>query len=204
VNFLSAGDTVRIQDPSPGYHYLRISGDSAASATAFELRFLFEPLSLEITDTSTTSCSSCFDGSIIFAADGVANAYSVSLSPDTGIRSANTIYDLPAGFYVLCITDSAGCTACDSATVDFNTEAGSASLNKALRIFPNPNNGHFRVAVEKGTGQLLRLTDTSGRTVFTELLNADEISIDASKLAPGTYFLSVGENTKQTPVMLMR
>jgi hypothetical protein len=204
VNSLSAGDTVRIHDPSTGNHYLRISGDSSASATAFELSFIFESLSLDITDTSTTSCSTCFDGSIIFAAEGIANSYSVALSPDTGILSGNTIYDLPAGFYVLCIIDSSGCTVCDSATVDFNTEVTNIALKNMLRVFPNPNNGRFSITTENRIGETLRLTDAAGRIVFTEVITADEIVIDASKLQPGSYILNIGKNKLITSVIISR
>ena len=204
VTALSAGDTVRILDPSPGFLYLRISDDSSAFATAFELAFLFEPLTLEITDTSTTSCSNCFDGSIIFRTEGFSNSYSVTLTPDTGVLSGNTIYDLPAGFYVLCITDSAGCTACDSANVDFNTDTYPLEPQNPIRISPNPNTGRFTLFHENGKDDLLLIRDSSGRIVCSERINSEVTTLDLSNLQQGTYYLQIGNNKSAAPVVIRR
>jgi len=73
--------------------------------------------------------------------------------------------------------------------------AGPAAPPEEIRLYPNPNDGRFRLSWEQapaGSNALCMLFDAQGRAVWREERPAaPEMDIDASGLVPGFYVLEV-------------
>ena len=65
-----------------------------------------------------------------------------------------------------------------------------------FEIFPNPNNGHFRVSgLSPNEHTEVHIFDAQGLLVFSERLNASSSQIDLSKLSVGPYFVRISNKT---------
>jgi len=73
--------------------------------------------------------------------------------------------------------------------------AGPAAPAEEIRLFPNPNNGRFRLSWEQapaGSSALCTLFDAQGRAAWREERQAaPEMEVNASGLVPGFYVLEV-------------
>ena len=73
-----------------------------------------------------------------------------------------------------------------------NINSFTADLNKALSVYPNPNNGTFEVTLNGGSrvnGEL-RIVDVTGRIVYTQNLDVVgfyNTTIDLTKFSKGMY-----------------
>jgi len=68
--------------------------------------------------------------------------------------------------------------------------------NLGLRLYPNPNNGHFRVDLRGSTGTHLNVIDLFGRIVFSQSIDeADVLSIRLKDRPVGTYFVQLIDGT---------
>ena len=105
--------------------------------------------------------------------------------------SDSLVTNLCDGVYYVTVTDSNGCSVTDSINVfDVN---GINTLNiDDLSIYPNPNNGVFKVqfnTVENYTE--LKLINAVGQLVYTTSINREEVSVNLASIAKGTYFLLI-------------
>jgi hypothetical protein len=65
-----------------------------------------------------------------------------------------------------------------------------------FELFPNPNNGHFRVSgLSPNEHTEVHVFDAHGKLVFSERLNASSSQIDLSKLSVGPYFVHISNET---------
>ena len=65
-----------------------------------------------------------------------------------------------------------------------------------FELFPNPNNGHFRVSgLSPNEHTEVHVFDAQGKLVFCERLNASSSQIDLSKLSVGPYFVHISNET---------
>lgn len=65
-----------------------------------------------------------------------------------------------------------------------------------FELFPNPNNGHFRVSgLSPNEHTEVHVFDAQGKLVFSERLNASSSQIDLSKLSVGPYFVHISNET---------
>lgn len=65
-----------------------------------------------------------------------------------------------------------------------------------FELFPNPNNGHFRVSgLSPNEHTEVHVFDAQGKLVFSERLNASSSQIDLSKLSVGPYFVRISNET---------
>jgi hypothetical protein len=90
----------------------------------------------------------------------------------------------PFGNYYLKVCSS-------SSTNDINE-----SLNAALSVYPNPNNGNFEVRFNGGSRVVgeMKIVDITGRTVFTKLLDVVGFyttDVNLTNLPKGLYTLQV-------------
>jgi hypothetical protein len=125
VNNLCAGNyTVTVIDSNgcTASNYITISEDSII-VSAIQIN---------------PNCSGCSNGQIILNIQSTyPNQYTIT--PATGIISGDTILNLPAGIYSICVTDSLNCTSCISDTL-FD-EPLIVNDDKAFEkpvLFPNP------------------------------------------------------------------
>ncbi len=66
-----------------------------------------------------------------------------------------------------------------------------------LKVFPNPNNGHFQVTAENFTqGTWLELYDAIGKSVFKQNITESATSVDISTAGAGAFIL-VCRNEKE-------
>jgi len=117
-----------------------------------------------------------------------------------------------AGHYAICltVTDANGCSSstCDSTykisasgliqnLIVLNPltgiEENSVSVNS---VFPNPANNSITISLSQFVKGELKITDITGREVYNEKVNADNIKVDVSNLPTGYYTLSILSDTK--------
>lgn len=79
------------------------------------------------------------------------------------------------------------------------------SKNK-MRVAPNPNNGIFKVFLDKTVSGKLKVTDLFGGIVFEkEFMNKKELNVNLHKIKKGVYIVSViSNNIKLTKKQLLR
>jgi len=79
--------------------------------------------------------------------------------------------------------------------------AENINSSKTMSLFPNPNNGKFRITIPEGNGSgELVITDVRGAKVFSESYNAvSSIDISLDNISSGIYFISW-----QTPEEIFR
>jgi hypothetical protein len=122
------------------------------------------------------------------AALGGTPSYTYFWSGDTisnpGIANP-VVHPSMSSYYILMVTDSAGCTAYDSIFVTVDTCVGmpDPAVNIAFSIFPNPNQGKFK-AVAKGEfpsdQALIIVSDMQGRIVAQQQVEARNGTIEQS------------------------
>jgi hypothetical protein len=63
---------------------------------------------------------------------------------------------------------------------------------KSIIVYPNPTSGSVIVAIESEIGiSQIRVTDVSGKIVYSEVSDSNEVMIDLSQLTNGIYFMEV-------------
>jgi hypothetical protein len=174
-------------------HY---SGCGSAADVSDTVHIYYNNYAVSISNTVTDeSCSGCMDGSVTINASGGSGSYTYSISPSAGLLTGQTYNSLPAGNYLVCATDTNGCSACDSVTVGVVTSVEEMKAG-SFSIHPNPTNNNFTVSfnqlkVESGK---LKMLDVTGRVVLVETLRSQHSTFNF-QLNPGIYFvqITVGE-----------
>ena len=102
--------------------------------------------------------------------------------------------------YVLTITDANNCTAIDTVVITVDTCVGISDpqLPIDLAVYPNPNEGQFRVVINgnsNGETMNLQLIDMLGRVIeeasVGELNGQLQQDFDLPMVSKGTYFLKL-------------
>jgi hypothetical protein len=148
---------------------------------------------------SATHCGGCSDGQIAVNYSGGSQPYSsVSWTPSIGTISNDTIRNLPAGSYVVCIHDAPGCEMCD--TVIVLDDPLFTDINQSgtiVQIYPNPFNQTAVLKINNTNKYSLTVTDVSGRICFLQNDISATYTINRSGLERGIYFLRLeNENEK--------
>ncbi|MFK7969663.1 MAG: SBBP repeat-containing protein [Bacteroidia bacterium] len=61
-----------------------------------------------------------------------------------------------------------------------------------VTIYPNPNNGSFRIEIPKGTRAThIAITDKVGRVVFESLINKEDQTVHLKETTPGLYYVTL-------------
>lgn len=71
------------------------------------------------------------------------------------------------------------------------------AYSSRLEIYPNPANDIVRIKTRNNIGDLITISDISGRTLITEEVTADDIQINIADLAKGLYIIKVGDKSEQ-------
>ena len=92
---------------------------------------------------------------------------------------------------------------------DFTFEIGTVKtdiihqLEGQLQLYPNPNNGSFFInGTDEMIGQLLQISDISGRTVYSYPINSNQNTLYIPELKKGTYLVRV--SNFQTEKLIIR
>jgi hypothetical protein len=135
-----------------------------------------------------TELSYTGNGGVTFqwiSVNGAVNGNPVNVNPQV-----NTTYTLIA-------TSAQGCT--NQATYDlYVTECVGLQQNAAsangIKVFPNPNNGVFNIEWNNGMAKSAKVSDVSGRVVYTANSELNVLTIDLNGFSNGVYFVKVSSN----------
>ncbi len=90
-------------------------------------------------------------------------------------------------------------TAKDTSTIGIkNIEA-----SFACRLYPNPNNGNFKLAFSDNVERVVEVTDLTGQTLISNLHVAIQAEIAMPAYAQGIYFVTIRENDGASKVMMV-
>ena len=175
-NWNTGATAMNLTGLAPGIYTVTVTdaNDCTQSATASVAAFGCTGVSVSISQTNIA----CFG-----AADGTVTATSGGGSPtftylwNTGATTA-TIANLVAATYTVTMTDGAGCTAVNSATL---TQPPALAVTVA-------HTDETAVNAKDGTATALASGGTPG---FTYLWNTGATTINISSLVPGTYTVTV-------------
>ena len=70
-------------------------------------------------------------------------------------------------------------------------------LSSEIEIYPNPANDFVTIKTHNNIGDLITISDISGRTLITEEVTADDIQINIADLAKGLYIIKVGDKSEK-------
>ncbi len=174
-----------------GSYNVLITDANGCKDTAFAI--LTQPTALAYSVTSSpASCSTCADGGASATVSGGTSPYTYAWTPSG--KTTQSVTGLLPGQYTVCITDSSGCSACD--TVSIGTNSGIAEYNSpAISIFPNPSSGMFKVQGLKANANLF-IYNCIGEMVYSVAIPRKDELINASSLPFGIYFLKIETEDK--------
>ena len=155
---------------------------------------LQQPDTLQLTVAHTNpSCQGCADGTASVDVSGGLPPYAYDWSPVTG--TADSISALVAGWYVVCVTDSGGCSRCDSVEVlDGPVGLEEVAFQSGLYVYPNPFSDATTFLFSLAVTQDVRLEifDMTGQLV--SVVARDRLAAgvhrfrwESPQLAPGLY-----------------
>lgn len=169
-----------------------VTDDNGCTATASVV--IQQPSQIQIT-TSTTNGTASVD------------AISGGVSPYTYVWSngdtTQTIAGIPAGNYIVTVTDNNGCTASTGVSV-IETGIGASINEVGFSIYPNPASNEAFLLV----GRLVDKTSYTVRNVLGQILISQSVSttltkIDCSLFANGVYLLDVIQDGKKAVKQLV-
>lgn len=70
-------------------------------------------------------------------------------------------------------------------------------LSSEVEIYPNPANDFVTIKTHNNIGDLITISDISGRTLITEEVTAGDIQINIADLAKGLYIIKVGDKSEK-------
>ncbi|PCH93307.1 MAG: hypothetical protein COB85_07310, partial [Bacteroidetes bacterium] len=136
------------------------------------------------------------DGSAFVNTSGGTMPYSFTWD-DPAAQSNYMAINLCGGTFSVTVTDANGCTSTSTAVVITSIKEAEAAVT--VELYPNPNNGSFKVfAYIPGTDEFeVSVTDLLGRKIFYSMSNTSKgiLSLDIFlKSEPGIYFVRVWAN----------
>ena len=93
-------------------------------------------------------------------------------------------------------------TDCDWVYEQYHASLEEPVAKEGFRIYPNPTDGLFSVALGQGTPLLqraaaYRITNLMGQTLMEGQITVDNQPVDVSSLPQGMYFVTVGNSTQK-------
>ncbi len=207
---------VTVTGGTPGYSYNWGAGNSTtedlsgASAGTYQLVVtdlnlcsangpsvtLSEPTALSLTVSSTDESSSgANDGTATVTAAGGTAPYTSYLWDDASAQTAAIASNLSAGTYNVVVTDSEGCTATISVSVDLGSGIRNIDLNR-FQVYPNPATKQVVISFESSTAkdyQIVVFSTLGDRLIEDQVVNTQNYNrtFDVSNLAAGVYFVEI-------------
>lgn len=111
-----------------------------------------------------------------------------------GLGNKNVIY---------AVTDSAGCVGRDTSVIVVDPCSGIAELNEiGLQLYPNPSSGVINIMTYALLDRI-SISDATGKVMETIIPSSQQLQLDLSKKASGTYFLNVSVKDKKYSLPFM-
>lgn len=136
------------------------------------------------------SCSTC--------SDGTATAYPKTGSPPysylwntSPVQTTQTATGLPNGYHTVCVTDSFGCSDCDSVYLDYSFQIDEAKAGLPYSIFPNPFSTQTTIQlkeiIKEGTLTVYNRIGQQVRQINN--ITGNSFILQRDQLPGGLYFL---------------
>ncbi|MFZ4785688.1 MAG: T9SS type A sorting domain-containing protein, partial [Flavobacteriales bacterium] len=93
------------------------------------------------------------------------------------------------GYYVAQGTTAFGCTGTSDVFMYVGVEE---TTNAVFNLYPNPASNSVNIIANDALGQMISITDASGRLIRTEKINTSNVTMDVSDLSDGLYFVRIG------------
>jgi Secretion system C-terminal sorting domain/Ig-like domain CHU_C associated len=188
--------------PPPGTTTYTVSVTDANGCTGTgQLSVIVHPLPT-ITPAIRPATNNLADGSISLLIEGGQAPYRYRWSRngvDIPNKTTARLDSLPAGTYGVTATDANGCTISNNSLV-VNQVVGTSepAWSAQVRVFPNPTEGQFTLALEGALQQQpvsVSVTDVLGRLLDVRPRSiASSILFDLSSQPSGVYFIQVYAN----------
>jgi hypothetical protein len=154
------------------------------------------PLSTSIT-TSDANNPGCNNGSATVSVSGGIPPYSYSWS--AGTSTTNVATNLPGTSgtgttYTITITDAGGCSTSQTFTITCVTGIQSLANAGIVNVYPNPNNGLFTVVTNNKNLKSIKITDITGRLLYSGNTSDKEVQLNISHFNSGMYILEIISN----------
>ena len=135
---------------------------------------------------SPSSCSSCCTGSISTFTGGGTGPYTYTWTPVGG--STGTITNACPGVYTLCVSDSKGCTVCNTYTIGFSTGITIYETSSVKVMYSKEE----IIILDVMPINAIAIYDLTGRLVYkVENNNQKEIRVTKNQFNPGVYVMSI-------------
>ena len=166
------------------------------SCTAASTYTVTQPTALVVTTTSTASTGS--NGTATATVSGGTSPYNYTWS-GTPTQTTAVATALASGSYSITVTDSKGCSATSSVTVNTTVGITEASIITSFSLFPNPANDKLNVVIDLGGTHSIQLnvTDISGKVVYAgkEIVNGKMThEINVNDFNGGVYVIEAIAN----------
>lgn len=195
TDFIIDGSLITLSNLAPGNYSITVYDNVGCP---WPIGFTVGQSNLQLNTTvNPTSCIGCTNGEIMLSASGYSSYYDVEITPNYPI-TGDTISNLPAGIYDVCITDSLNCQLCVSDTIlEDPTFVSSLSINN-LNVYPNPVSQLGTILGQSPLNNVeLRFFTESGKEIKIEYWSDDNnLIFDSSKLLNGIYFVQVLRQNK--------
>ena len=143
------------------------------------------------------SCDTC--------SDGTATAYPFYGTPPftyvwqtNPIQTTQTATGLSNGIYSFCVTDSTGCSGCDSVWVSINVGIKNYPNTSSFSFYPNPTTGHLTIVNPVINSKAeIKVLNLLGDVEYYSILTEHKTDIEVSGLPDCLYIIqfSTSENT---------
>lgn len=190
---------------SAGTYTLTIKDAGGCSGTT--LVTLRQPPAMTLTvDTmgATNGCNGTANITVAGANGPLVFTWSVPHNTTITSRTTATTDSLCAGRYLLCVTNRAGCTVCDSVIISGKVVAGISQLANttvAINLYPDPVHSELTVQINGINAQTCQLEvyDMLGREVMQQnniaIESGKSIYLNVSALPQGEYMLRISNSS---------
>lgn len=194
--------TATISGLAPGAYSYILTDESTGCSMSGSIG-INEPDSLVVTVAADTIGSTC-DGELMADVMGGTFGYSY-MWDDASMQTTNPATNLCAGTYNVTVTDSNGCTATTTGTVESSVSVDDIS-GTDFSVYPNPAAENLTI-----TGDFRNVTitlmDVLGKNVLTIAENVNGViskTIDISALPAGVYNLQLKNNAGITTKRIVK
>jgi hypothetical protein len=171
----------------PGSYYVTIT--DAYGCLAIDTVNLPQPSQLVFGNTfvNGTSCLTCMDGYIDITVSGGASPYIYAWSTGSAFED---LANAGTGIYQVCVTDSLGCTACDSYQINV---LGIEDIDLSKDVAISYNSSSALIEITNGAGSVfdISILNVSGQIVFEGKITEGTNRIDAGLIANGAYVVNM-------------
>lgn len=195
---LTTADTILSLPPDGYYVIINDSGVCGRDTLSF---LIPDSLYFHVDSVRHTTCIGCDNGIIYFTLSGGNPPFNVQIP--RGLLSGNSIINLAADNYSICVIDFNGCPFCDQAIIlDDPTITASVSDNNECIIYPNPVNNSATLRFNAGGKVSVKLFDVNGRLIKM-LMNENlkpcmhELPIDCFGITRGCYTIEITDSIKK-------